>query len=129
MSHEGISQFERRSKAAFDASVDDVDMRVRSRLTQGRHAALDAAASGSRFSGVRSVLVRSRWVFWAPAFGAAVALVLGISLWVGHPSSDVAGLEDLELVASNDQMDLLQEDPEFYDWVDKAPAADTAGSG
>jgi len=119
MSEERIRQFERRSRAAFDASVEDVDMRIRSRLTQARHAALDVA---SRTRG-------PRWVFWAPAFGAAAALALGVALWVGHASSDVSGLEDLELVASNDQMDLLQEDPEFYDWVDKAPAAESAGSG
>jgi hypothetical protein len=124
MSEERTSEFERRTRAAFNASVDEVDMRIRSRLTQARHAALEAASAGSR-----TMFIRSRWVFWAPACGAAAALLLGVALWVGHSPSDVPGLEDLELVASNDQMDLLQDDPEFYDWVDKAPAAETAGSG
>jgi hypothetical protein len=129
MSEERTSEFERRTRAAFNASVDDVDMRIRSRLTRARHAALEAASTGRLAVGSRTMFSRSRWVFWAPAFGAAAALLLGVALWVGHSSSDVPGLEDLELVASNDQMDLLQDDPEFYDWVDKAPAAETAGSG
>ena len=123
MSEERNRDFERRSRAAFDASIDAVDMRTRSRLTQARHAALDAAAGGRRpFAGVRLT-------FWAPALGAVAALVVGIALWTSRPSADVSGFEDLELVASNEQMDLLQDDPEFYDWVDKAPVADTAGSG
>jgi hypothetical protein len=129
MSGESDSEFERRSKALFDASVDNVDMRIRSRLTQARHAALEAAAPH------RSA--RSRWLFLGPAFGAAAALVLGVALWVGHSTSDGLtamsdsrpGIEDLDLVASNDQMELLQDDIEFYDWVDKAPASDKAGSG
>ena len=135
MSEERNRDFERRSRAAFDASIDAVDMRTRSRLTQARHAALDAAAGGRRpFAGVRLT-------FWAPALllGQPLLLchgglrifqsVVGIALWTSRPSADVSGFEDLELVASNEQMDLLQDDPEFYDWVDKAPVADTAGSG
>ena len=130
MSDELDKRIEQRSRALFDTSVDRVDMRIRSRLTQARHAALDAAAA-------RSPHARSRWIFWTPAFGAAAAVVLGVALWAGHGASDGlsamsdahSGLEDLELVASNDQMELLQDDIEFYDWVDKAPASDTAGSG
>jgi len=123
MSEERIRDFERRSRAAFDASVDSVDMRVRSRLTQARHAALDAAAGGRRpFAGMRVT-------FWAPALGAVAALAVGVALWTNHRTAEVSGFEDLELVASNEPMDLLQDDPEFYDWVDKTPVADTAGSG
>ena len=123
MSDERNGDFERRSRAAFDASVDSVDMRVRSRLTQARHAALAAAAGG------RTPFSRVRLVFWAPAFGAAAALIVAVALWMGHPTAEVSGFEDLELVASNEPMDLLQDDPEFYDWIDKAPVADMAGSG
>lgn len=123
MSDERNGEFERRSRAVFDASVDSVDMRTRSRLTQARHAALAAATGG------RHPFTRARLFFWAPAFGAAAALIVGVALWMGHPAAEVSGFEDLELVASNEPMDLLQDDPEFYDWVDKAPLADTAGSG
>ena len=44
----GQSPFEVRSRELFQESVDAVDMRMRSRLTQARHAALDAAAGAKR---------------------------------------------------------------------------------
>jgi hypothetical protein len=119
---------ERRSRELYDESVDGVDMRTRSRLTQARHAAL-AAADG--------VAARPRWMSLAPAYGAAAALVLGVALWVNHANSDKFtamadgrnGIEDLELVVSNDQLEFLQDDPEFYEWADKSDAAGAAPPG
>jgi hypothetical protein len=116
---------ERRSRELYDESVDGVDMRIRSRLTQARHAAV-AAADGAA--------ARPRWLSLAPAYGAAAALVLGVALWVNHANSDKLtamtdgrnGIEDLELVASNDQLEFLQDDPEFYEWAEKSDAAGAA---
>ncbi len=108
-----------RSRDLFDASVEGVDLRMRSRLTQARHAALAARRPNA--------MLRA----WAPSLAATAALVVGVALWMVRPSGDVAlsagdkrGLEDLEMVASNDQLDLLQNDPEFYDWIDSAAAKD-----
>lgn len=120
--------FERRSRELYDDSVDAVDMRIRSRLTQARHAAL-AAADGAA--------ARPRWLNLAPAYGAAAALVLGVALWVNHAQSDKFtamtdgrnGIEDLELVASNDQLEFLQDEPEFYDWAKDSNAADAGSTG
>jgi hypothetical protein len=40
-----------------------------------------------------------------------------------------SSLEDLDIVASADEMDLLQDDVEFYDWADKAASADPGSVG
>ena len=123
--------FEARSRALFDHSVEDLDMRVRSRLTQARHAALAGAAPRLR-------LPRRAW--WMPAAGVAAAAVLGVSLWVGSPVShhgvslaDAQNtFEDLDIVAaaddgSADALDMLRDDDvDFYDFADKAAGADSA---
>jgi hypothetical protein len=117
---------EERSRALFHDSVDNVDFRMRSRLTQARHAALEAAAPHRR-----------PWFFrlgaWTPAAGVTAAAVLGAFLWLGSPlgqhpatvADGLSNLEDLEIVASTDEgsgdaMDMLQDDIEFYDWADRA---------
>jgi hypothetical protein len=119
-----LDSFEERSRVLFNDSVDSLDFAVRSRLTQARHAAIEAAAAKRRpwFSRV-GVL--------APA-GMTAAAVLGAVLWLGSPLGQHAAtvaegqpnLEDLEIVASSDEggdaMDMLQDDIEFYDWADKA---------
>jgi ferric-dicitrate binding protein FerR (iron transport regulator) len=107
----------------FDGSVENLDMRIRSRLTQARHAALEAAAPNNRF--------RSRRVWWAPAAGVTAAAVLGAVLWMGplgHHTVSLpdaqSNLEDLDIVASSDgsgdALEMLQEDLDFYDFADKA---------
>jgi len=120
-----LDPFEARSRALFHESVDGLDYALRSRLTQARNAALEAAAAR-----------RPSWFFsragvLAPA-GVAAAAVLGAFLWLGSPLtqhavrvSDGSNLEDLELVASADEgsgdaLDMLQDDIEFYDWAERA---------
>jgi hypothetical protein len=118
--------FEERSRALFHDSVDGLDYALRSRLTQARNAAIEAASASRRpwFS---------RFGAWKPAAGVTAAAVLGAFLWLGSPLGQHAvtvadgqpNLEDLELVASSDEgsgdaMDMLQDDIEFYDWANKA---------
>jgi negative regulator of sigma E activity len=119
------STLETRSRALFQDSVDAVDMRVRSRLTQARHAALDAAAASRRPWFLRTSV-------WTPAVGVTAAAVLGVALFFGSPSfhngmsaaDSQPNLEDLDIVASGDgsgdALDMLQEDLDFYDFADKA---------
>lgn len=124
--------FEERSRALFLDSVDGLDFALRSRLTQARNVALDAATR------------RPSWFFrfgvLAPA-GVTAAAVLGAFLWLGSPlgqhavtvANDRSNLEDLELVASTDEgsgdaMDMLQDDIEFYDWAEKAASSGPAAS-
>jgi len=128
MNDEQLRRFERRSREVYVDSVETLDLRIRSRLTQARHSALAQA----RGSGAHSV-----WLRWAPAYGAAAALVIAVVLWQGHVPSDRFaamadshnGIEDLELVSSTDQLEFLQDDPEFYEWIASSGSNGAATSG
>ena len=127
--------FEDRTRALFQDSVESVDFAMRSRLTQARHAAVEAAANTRRRPWF------FRFGFLTPAAGVTAALVLGVFLWMGSPLGHHAAtvadgqpnLEDLEIVASSDgsgdAMDMLQDDIEFYDWADKAANSGPATQG
>ena len=124
MSEQNNDPFETRSRALFQDSVDGLDMRIRSRLTQARNAALEAASPRRRpwlFG----------WKMWAPAAGVTAAAILGVGLWIGSPIGHQAAtvaesnLEDLDLVAATDEgsadaMEMLQDDIDFYEFADKA---------
>jgi hypothetical protein len=123
MSEKDNDAFEMRSRVLFQDSVDGLDMRIRSRLTQARSAALEAASESRRpWFG---------WKMWAPAAGVTAAAILGLGLWIGSPIGHQAAtlaesnIEDLDLVAatdegSSDAMEMLQDDIDFYDFADKA---------
>jgi hypothetical protein len=127
MNEQDNKAFETRSRALFQDSVDGLDMRIRSRLTRARSAALEAASASRRpwlFG----------WKMWAPAAGVTAAAILGVGLWIGSPIGHQAAtltdaaqsnFEDLDLVASTDEgsadaMEMLQDDIEFYEFADKA---------
>ena len=126
---------EDRTRALFHDSVESVDFAMRSRLTQARHAAVEAAAASRRRPWI------FRLGFLTPAAGVTAAAVLGVFLWLGSPLGHHAAtvadgqpnLEDLEIVASSDgssdAMDMLQDDLEFYDWADKAANSGLAAQG
>lgn len=125
-----VDSFEERSRALFNDSVDGLDFALRSRLTQARNAAIEAATARRRPWFTRIGVL-------APA-GMTAAAVLGAVLWLGSPLAQHAvtvssdgqpNLEDLELVASDsDAMDMLQDDIEFYDWADRAASSGPATS-
>jgi hypothetical protein len=117
--------FEERSYALFHGSVEGLDFAQRSRLTRARKAAIQAASSGRRPWFTRIGVL-------TPA-GVTAAVLLGAFLWLGSPLGQRAvtvgdgqpAFDDLEIVASADEgsadaMDMLQDDIEFYDWVEKA---------
>jgi hypothetical protein len=121
------ASFEARSREVFLESVEGVDMRMRSRLTQARHAALEAAAAAKP----RAWLFRAGT--WTPAAGVTAAALLGAILWFGLPagnhgmtaSDSQPSLEDLDIVASSeegsgDAIEMLQNDLDFYDFSDRA---------
>ena len=127
MNEQSRDGLEERSRTLFQDSVGNIDMRVRSRLTQARHAALEAASASRR----RPLLLRAS--IWTPAAGVTAAAVLGVALWFGSPlghhvitaSDNPTAFEDLDIVASSDDgsgdaMDMLQDDVDFYDWANKA---------
>jgi hypothetical protein len=132
MNERSQDSFEERAKALFHDSVDGLDFALRSRLTQARNAAIEAAASSRRPWFARIGV-------WSPAAGVTAAAVLGAFLWLGYSPGQHAvtladgqsNFEDLEIVASSeegsgDAMDMLQDDIEFYDWAEKAANSEPA---
>jgi hypothetical protein len=125
MSEQDDNGFEMRSRALFQDSVDGLDLALRSRLTQARYTALEAAATRRPWA--------LGWKIWTPAAGVTAAAILGVALMVGpplghHPAAlgdAQSNFEDLDLLASSDEgstdaMEMLQDDIDFYDFADKA---------
>lgn len=123
--------FERRAREVFDASVDGLDARTRSRLNQARQQAT-AEIERSR---------RSPWLSWAPAGALAAAALVAVMLWRAPvapespvqqtqvrqaPTQDENG-DAAEMLAAGDDLDLVSEDLEFYEFV--AEATDDSGNG
>ena len=133
MEDKSRESFEERSRALFQDSVEGLDFALRSRLTQARHAAVEAAS-----------IRRRPWFFrigvWTPTAGVTAAAILGVFLWVGSPLGQHAvtvpdgqpNLEDLDIVASSeesgDALDMLQDDVDFYDWANKAASPGSSTS-
>ena len=111
-----IADFERRTKRVFDDSVAAVDAATRSRLTQARHRALEERAS-PRDRGWRSALVPAGAV-------AATALVAWLVVWQSPPTSvavQATPLADLEILLGEEDLEMLDEELEFYGWLEEQP--------
>ena len=129
--NEPLTEFERNARAVLEESVRRIDGRTRSRLNQARQAAV-AAATARRGSWWRGFTLM-------PAAGAAAAaLLVAVVLWqrqpatelsvleVPHASAEHAGVEDMDLLADADAMELMESwDGSFYEWA----AAQTDESG
>jgi hypothetical protein len=112
------SEFEQRTRAAFDTSVAGLDGRTRSRLNQARQKAVAAAGHPSRQRWMRTLV---------PASGLVAAAVCAFVLQVGPlhrspQSSQTVALEDLDIVSDADNLDLMQ-DIDFYAWMAANDAA------
>ncbi len=130
------SEFERRTQAVLDESTARLDSSVRSRLNQARHAAMAAHAERSRSPLARFFGARR---LFAPAGAVAAVAVLALVLWTGRPAvqaplgamnaDGTAAIEDLELLADNDALELASEaDVEFYEWA-LAESDNESGAG
>lgn len=108
-----MTDFERKARALFEESVERLDARTRSKLTQARNRALEEVGKG---------VARRRWI-WAPAGGVALAAIVAVVLsWGGLRSGAETGavaLEDLDIVADSESFEML-EDVEFYMWLEDA---------
>ena len=106
--------FEKKARELFEDSVERLDAGTRSKLTQARNRALDEVKKGA---------VRRRWI-WAPAGGFALAAVVAVGIVLSsgrtQPQPAPTALDDLEIVADQEDLDLLQDqDVEFYAWLDE----------
>jgi hypothetical protein len=108
--------FERHTKRVFDESVAALDAATRSRLTQARYRALEERK-----------VVRDRGWRWSliPAGTvAATALVVWFTVWQAPPAIDAvasAPLSDLEILLGEEDLEMLDEEIEFYGWLEDQP--------
>jgi hypothetical protein len=112
------SDFERSAKQAFDASVRDLDAATRAELVAARERALHDA------NGARSRLGWS-WSL-APSGALAAAAVVAVLLLGHHPRSTELGLQqvsggDLEILLGNEDLAMLDDDIDFYSWLEDQP--------
>ncbi len=123
-----LREFEQRTRQLLQESVDGLDAATRSKLTQARHAALEAATNRRRIPGLG---------FWAPA-GVLASAVLATVLVLapGQRASDSVNVasgetfEDLELLADAEALELAQEDDlEFLEWAAIVAADESMGTG
>jgi hypothetical protein len=112
-------RFEQHTKRLFEESVAGLDAATRAQLTRARHAALDELAP-ARPHGWRWSLV--------PAGGVAVAAVAAwLLVWQPPAPPGEAGLQqaaalgDLELLLGEEDLDMLDQEIEFYGWLEEQP--------
>lgn len=121
---EQLTDFERRARVALEESVLRIDGRVRSRLNQARQAAVEASVSRRR------PLFSRLFTLVPTASAAAAALLVAVFLVhrgpqteevVGLRATPPAAVEDLDLLADSDGLDLVVEGGDgsgsFYEWA------------
>jgi hypothetical protein len=126
------ARFEQQARALLEDSVLRVDGRIRSRLNQARHAAVEAASRRPSYWRRLSLM---------PAASAiAAAVLVALVLWRPwhHGESLVtkgagATVEDLDLLADSDALDLVSDETDggaFYEWaVDQTDSNEPGSAG
>ena len=122
---EPVSEFERSAKRAFDASVREVDAATRQRLVQARERALDALG-GSRLG------LGWSWSL-APGGALAAAALVAVLLVAHHQRPTELGSQlaagDLEILLGQEDLAMLDDDIEFYSWLEDQPELTPGSNG
>ncbi|MGB8325987.1 MAG: DUF3619 family protein [Steroidobacteraceae bacterium] len=127
------TEFEKRVRTLLEGSADRLDGRIRSRLTQARHAALDSQRHAAGIA----------WRSWAPAGALAASALLALLVFSNRgdlPPGSERGLvvtaesqtepDDLDLLADGDADQLTgADDLDFYEWAASEDTAPGAGRG
>jgi hypothetical protein len=125
MSEQKDEVFEQRTKQAFDASVAGLDAATRSRLTQARYRALEELAPTGRRGW--------RWSLVPAGTFAAAAVVAWLTVWqtpsVTETGLQAASLNDLEILLGEEDLQMLDEELDFYGWLEEQPEFSSADDG
>ena len=109
-------RFARKAKSLFDDSVDRLDAATLSRLTQGRHRALEQLKRRGR---------HAPRAFWMPATGLAAALLVAV-LILRMPADTLTPIDqpvarDFDMLLEEHSLEMFEE-LEFYSWLELADA-------
>ena len=123
MSERDERSFEKRTKQTFDDSVAGLDGAARSRLNRARQRALEELAAP-----------RSRAWQWPLVPAGALAVAAAVAWLVFSPQSppadaglQVATLGDLEILLGEEDLEMLDEEIDFYGWLEEQPEFANAG--
>ncbi|HUL81024.1 MAG TPA: hypothetical protein VL131_02715 [Gammaproteobacteria bacterium] len=121
---EKMTEFERSAKRAFDASVRELDAATRQRLVQAREHALEAAGGSKLGLG---------WSWSLAPGGALAAAALVAVLLVAHRERPELGPQqfgagDLEILLGQEDLAMLDDDIEFYSWLEDQPELAPSGA-
>lgn len=122
-----LTAFERRVRQMLLESAGSADARVRSRLNQARQKALEAVDKPRRV----------RAAGWLPAMGAVTAALLVAFIIIAQSphapvqvvAADRPTVDDLDLLADGDGLDIVQSDDGFYEWAMLQADGNQAGTG
>jgi hypothetical protein len=122
--HEPVSELERSAKQAFDASVRELDAATRQRLVQARERALEGAGGNRLGLG---------WSWSLAPGGAVAAAALVAVLLVAHRERPEIGPQqvaasDLEILLGQEDLAMLDDDIEFYSWLEDQPELAPGGA-
>ena len=128
---EMAGEFEQHARALLEDSVLRIDGRIRSRLNQARHAAVEQAA--------RRPSLWRRFSLMPAVSAVAAAVLVAFVLWPHSHQGDLISeggherAEDLDLLADGDALDLVSDETDggaFYEWaVDQSDSNETSGTG
>lgn len=114
MKHGHEDEFVDKLRGALDEGAETLDDATLARL---QHARRQALQQGGQQRGPISTGWIARWI---PATGlaAAMAVLVATTLWMAIPQMDLPSVEEIELLTSNENLELLDE-LEFYQWLDE----------
>jgi hypothetical protein len=119
-----MSAFERETKRVFDESVAGLDAATRSRLTQARYRALE------------ELKPRRSWRLGFTLVPAGTLAATALLAWVivqprvvVDEGLRVASVDDLEILLAEEDLEMLDEDLEFYGWLEEQPEFANADDG
>ena len=111
MSEEDHS-FIKKIKHDLDEGTEQLDAGIQSKLTRMRHEALDTGERRGIFSGFNLWDPALRW----PGLATASVAALAVFLYFQTPAGMQPNFEDIDLLASEDKLELYEE-LEFYAWL------------
>lgn len=115
MKHGHDNEFVGKLKGVLDEGAESLDDATLVRLQHARRQALRQGGQQ------RGRPITAGWIArWIPATGlaAAMAVLVATTLWMAIPQMDLPSVEEIELLTSNENLELLDE-LEFYQWLDE----------
>lgn len=116
------SELEQQAKSELDLQASKIDINSEQRLNAARRCAIEAARQGNR----ESFSVNRWWSrsFLSPMLAVSMLVLVAIFLNSNEDNTEAKFSQlqdDFNMVLTNNDFDILQEDIEFYVWMESEP--------